>query len=98
MACLRRLLVSADRLNETAIFLGFRDLRIFGCRSSASLRSITLADQRLPAVFFLVRREDYLEGPRALDDFFRASISIKEQGFPLLLLFREPTPNLFVSQ
>jgi hypothetical protein len=50
------LLRSADRLSERAIFLGLRDRKTFGSRSSALLRLVTLADQRLPfRALFLLR-------------------------------------------
>ncbi len=44
---LRRLLLSAERLSETAICRGLRLLKTFDSRSSASLCFVTLADQRL---------------------------------------------------
>ncbi len=66
---------------------GSDDLKIFDSRSSASLRSITLADHRL-----LPLREDAFEPARPFDDFFRVGIPKKEQGFPLFLPFREPIP------
>jgi len=55
---LRRLLRSAYRCKESAIFLGLRDRNTFGSRSHALLCLVTLADQRLllPDFFRLIDR------------------------------------------
>ena len=50
---MRRLLLSAERFRESAIFLGLEDLKTLGSRSSALLRRVTLADQRLFADRFV---------------------------------------------
>ena len=71
---LRRLLCSAERFSESAIFLGFADLKTFGCRSSALLRCVTLADQRrLPwcVVALRLRDEGRFDRPRCFDDLCR---------------------------
>jgi hypothetical protein len=55
----RRLLLSADRFNDAAIRLGSRDVNTPLSRVSASLCSVTRADQRRlpPRAVFEARRE-----------------------------------------
>jgi len=43
---LRRLLALAERFSESAILLGFVDLKTSGSRSRALLRCVTRADHR----------------------------------------------------
>jgi hypothetical protein len=56
---LRRLLRSAERLSEAAIFFGLRCANTLLSRSSASLSLVTRADQRRPDFARLFRRCDF---------------------------------------
>jgi hypothetical protein len=70
-APVRRMLSSAERLSDSAIFLGSSQMKILGSRSSALLRFVTSADQRRGfGVLF----------PMTDEEFFTASKGLMEYG------------------
>lgn len=77
-----RLLFSAERFSELAIFFGSFDLNTPDCRSSASLVSITWCDHFFGAVF--------------LADFFRVELLCAVAGFFGVVLFRA-VPDFFFA-